>query len=336
MKIPEVLVWNMADECCTAVNIYCSKDLRKTIAERFTEVFNEEYEKVMDLIEEEDGDCLEKEEGLSPFDGAHVTDEGVFLSFSALAMYCCYGDHLASYNAGEALEKALKTIKKEFPSIRYEGYVAYCWSDTHGGEVEQYAVSSEKNKGDVVYDFVGEAVEFVLQDDETWERLEEELEDAEESDYKEILRFFHHYSEWISPDASAKLLELADDSLRESLEEYWRELEGGADPEIEDDPDTGNLPDGYMEALDMFMMAEELGAPMTKRGEVISSDVAFDLVIRQAEAGDPEAKLTAGKFFIANHTQAETERAIRWITEAAEAGVEEAQEYMDEHSELFE
>ena len=56
MMIPECLVWAMGDDGCTAVKIYCAEDLREEIASRFTEAFNEEYEKVMDLIEEEDGD----------------------------------------------------------------------------------------------------------------------------------------------------------------------------------------------------------------------------------------------------------------------------------------
>ena len=50
MYIPDCLVWAMEDEGCTAVKVYCEEELREAIATRFTEVFNEEYEKLMDLI----------------------------------------------------------------------------------------------------------------------------------------------------------------------------------------------------------------------------------------------------------------------------------------------
>ena len=36
-----------------------------------------------------------------------------------------------------------------------------------------------------------------------------------------------------------------------------------------------------------------------------------------------------------DHIEEETERAIRWIQEAADAGVEEAEEYIEEHSEMI-
>lgn len=145
MYLPECLIWAM-EEGCTAVKIFCTEDLRANVASRFTEVFSEEYDKVMDLVEEEAGDCNEKEEDINPFNGAQIADYGVYLSFDSLALYSGGGDYLAPYDAGEALEKALKKIKKEFPSIRYEGYVAYSWSDVRSGEVCQYEITSEKRK----------------------------------------------------------------------------------------------------------------------------------------------------------------------------------------------
>lgn len=343
MMIPECLVWAMGDDGCTAVKIYCEEELREEIAARFTEAFNEEYEKLMDLIEEEEGDCNEKEEDINPFNGAQVTDYGVFLPFDSLAMYSGYGDNLAWHNAGEAMEEALKIIKQEYPSISYEGYVAYCWSDVHSGEVCQWEISSEKkkkkDKADVIYDFVGEALGIALEDEEAWDSLSDELDGADENDYKRILKLFHLYSKWIPEDATDKIIALAeetDEDMRESLEEFVEALKSGKNVEIEEDEiDTSGLPDGYMEAMEMFMMAEEISGNKPKRGEIMTSEGTFDIVIEKAESGDAEAKFTAGKYFIADHIEEETERAIRWIREAAEAGVEDAEDYMDEHSELF-
>ena len=64
MCIPDCLIEAMGDDGCSAVKIYCEEALRKEIASRFTELFNEEYEKIMDLIEEEEGACNEKDEGI--------------------------------------------------------------------------------------------------------------------------------------------------------------------------------------------------------------------------------------------------------------------------------
>ncbi len=339
MHIPDCLIWAMGEEGCTAVKVYCEKKLREEVATRFTDVFNVKYEKLMDLIEEEEGDCNEKDEDSNPFNGAQVTDYGVFLSFDSLAMYCGYGDHLSQHDAGEAMEEALMTIKQEYPSISYEGYVAYCWSDVHSGDVCQYAISSEKkakkDKDDVIYDFVGEALGETLEDDEGWDSLSDELEDADEAEFKKIIKLFHLYSRWLPSDAIDKVIEFSEDSdgnMTESLQEFADDLRAGKNVDIEvDEIDTSGLPDGYMEAMDMFLMAEEISGKKIKHGEILSSDGAFKIVIKKAESGDAEAKFIAGKYFLADHIEEEAERAIRWIREAAEAGVEEAEEYIEEH-----
>lgn len=344
MYIPECLMWAMGDDGCTAVKVYCEEKLREEIAARFTEVFNEEYEKLMDLIEEEEGACYEKEEEMNPFNGARLTDYGILLPFDALSMYCDeYGDHLSWHNAGEAMEEALKTIKREYPSISYEGYVAYCWSDVHSGEVVQYEISSEKkkkkDKRDVIYDFVGEALGEALEDEEVWDSLSEGLEGEDENELKKIIKLFHIYSKWIPSDAIDKVIEISEESdedMAESLREFADALKAGEDVDIdEEEIDTSRLPDGYMEAMDMFLMAEEISGKKPKRGEIMSSEGTFEIVIEKAEAGDPEAKFTAGKYFIADHIEEENERAIRWIREAAEAGVEEAEEYIEAHADIF-
>ena len=81
---------------------------------------------------------------------------------------------------------------------------------------------------------------------------------------------------------------------------------------------------------------EEINGKNFDRSRVISSEGTFEIVIEKAESGDARAKFTAGKYLIADHIEEETDRALKWIHEAAEAGIEEAKEYMEEHSELFE
>lgn len=232
MNIPEFFVWHM-DGGCTAVKIYCAEDLRMEIASRFTEVFHEEYEKVLDLVEKENGNCTETENHSNPFRGAQIKDYGVYLPFGALALYYGDGNILAYHDAGEALMKALKKVKKEFSSIRYEGYVAYSWSDIHGGEVWQYEITSGKGAEDRVYDFVGEALAEVLQSDAVWEELKEYLEYEEEEFFKDILKLFRVYSQWIPAEATRKLIDISEDAVevsRENLESFLKELNCEKDP----------------------------------------------------------------------------------------------------------
>ncbi len=185
----------------------------------------------------------------------------------------------------------------------------------------------------------GDASEYDIESSEFWESLVGELECNE--DFDETIKVLYAYSNWIKKSdidrAVRILIELAgayDEDMKEELSELVKKLEAGEIIENEEDDDS-NLPDGYMEALEMFMMAEDISGTTPRRGEVISSEGTFDILIAKAEEGDAEAKLTAGKYFIADHIEEETERAIQWIREAAEAGIKDAEKYIEAHKELF-
>ncbi len=345
MLLPESLIYATMEDAsagCAQVNIYCAADLRAEIASRFTEIFNEKYEAIKDTIIRyvrahiEDAENAEAED-VYPFFGAHTEDYGVCFSFDPRKLY--YGDFV---NANDVLLEALKAIKQQYPSIRYEGYVACCIFDKYGGEACQYEISSEEteNEDDIVYDFVGASLAFELKYGSAWDELYYRLDDADENEFKKIIKVFHAYSQWVPPDSIDKLIALSekvDKNIKESLEKFAEAIRAGEDVEIEEKSEYEGWqpPDGYMEALDMFTMAGEISGNTLNFNEPVSSDEAFGLVIEKAEAGDAEAKFTAGKYFIADHLEEETERAIRWIREAAEAGIEAAKEYMDEHSEMF-
>ena len=56
MLLPECLIWAMDNNGrCTGVKIYCEENIREIIASRFTELYNEEYKALLDLVEEEYG-----------------------------------------------------------------------------------------------------------------------------------------------------------------------------------------------------------------------------------------------------------------------------------------
>ena len=209
MRIPESILWVIGDDGCTAVKIFCDESIRRKVAGRFVNIFDDEYEKLMDMIEEEDGTCYEKEENISPLvEAPKITDDGVFVQFDSLAMYCgAFGDYIASHNAGEAITEALRRLQGEFQNITYNGYVAYCWSDSHGGETCQYRITSDFNDDDkdVIYDFIGNILKLTFSRNYVWDELYEEMEGRDFEDCDEIEQFFVAYADYLPEDAIEKL-----------------------------------------------------------------------------------------------------------------------------------
>ena len=87
--------------------------------------------------------------------------------------------------------------------------------------------------------------------DEFWEKMENQLDDADEDDYKLILRDFHVYG--APQEAIDQLIEMAeeyDEDLAGEMRDMLEAWENGEEVEISSyDLDTSNLPEGYMEML---------------------------------------------------------------------------------------
>ena len=124
----------------------------------------------------------------------------------------------------------------------HDGYIAYCWSDVHDGDVVQYEISSKrrrkKDKGFIIYDFIGEALRKLLEDKDAWEFLSEALLYQDENTLKKIIKLYHLYSKFVPSDAIDRIIEnskKADESISASLQEFTEALQAGADIDIEDD-----------------------------------------------------------------------------------------------------
>lgn len=352
MIVSDSLVCVLTEYDISGIKVQCDASVSDAAAKMFLEDFSAGWEEALRMVEEEYGDCESEAEDM-PVE-IYKKDYGFFISVGEIEIRYAYGDYYDVEYSIEAFENALDNMKAAYPQIEYEGYIGSLLSDLHCGEVYQWEFSS---KGDVVvYDLLGETLGNIFAEEEEpsterfeaddesgaaefWETFAEELE--ANGDFAETIKVLYAYADWIQKAdldrAVAKILEIAEEydaDKAEELTELIEKLESGE--EIEEENVTfADLPDGYMEALDMFMMAEELSGITPKRGEVISSEGVFDIVIAKAEAGDAEAKFTAGKYFIADHMEEETERAIRWIREAADAGMQEAKEYIVSHKEVF-
>ena len=242
------------------------------------------------------------------------------------------------------LDKVLKDIKKNFPSVRYEGYIVWDSYNESGGETSQFEFSSEKKWQEIANSVIAD----ILSKNAHLSKCIDETEVFESfGKTSEFIRFLYVYRNWISNDDIEEFTKQIEkkveqgkvgwhenlDIVKENLSRFKNSLKTG-EPFIFIEDDAG-LPDGYMEAIEMFAVAEEISGKKPKQGEIVSSVGSFDLVTEKAESGDAAAKFTAGKYYIAAHIEEERDRAIRWIREAAEAGEEDAVEYMDEHRELF-
>ena len=81
------------------------------------------------------------------------------------------------------------------------------------------------------------------------EQAKENLEEADEDDFKHVASNFKQYTKWIGDEAFDKLLEITenvDDEIHDSLEEFIETDEIFCPNNNVDDSD---LPDGYMDAL---------------------------------------------------------------------------------------
>lgn len=170
-----------------------------------------------------------------------------------------------------------------------------------------------------------------------WDELLSMLEALE--DYDDTVRSLYAYSRWIKKEVFdraigiilTKAKEYETDSY-DTLMKLVKQLEAGE--EVEGTDLTTNLPDGHMEARGMSEKADKIRR-RDPSNKTISVNDTFDAVLKKAEEGDAEAKFTAGKYFITNQIVDEQERALNWIREAADEGIDEAVEYISWNSELF-
>lgn len=192
--------------------IYCKSDIREELAKQFETFFLDEYSRLMDLVEDQAGDCTEKDDEYNPLLGFEMAENGVKVFLDSLLLHYCDGDYYFEKDGYDALDISLKKLKTEYPSISYEGFGFDFWQDVSCGELDSREISSmEKNNAEIIaYDLVGERLCDALQDDEMWDYLAKSLIDADEHEFKKILDVFQVYSKWIPPNSMERLAALRD------------------------------------------------------------------------------------------------------------------------------
>ncbi len=233
MLLPESIIWCLDEDGIGGVKIYCEDAIKKEVQTFVEDTFSEKWFDLLDQVEEEEGDCLEKEEDINPLTSIADSADGLFMSLDNLAIHYQETDFVSNLSGDQALESTLKELKEKYPNISYEGYVGYYYSTVKSGEVVQYTLSSDNGKSDdenKTYDFVGKMLAFATGEDDFWEAMEEQLIDAEEEGFVEVLECFIAYSDWLENEVFDKLLVIAEDIdediqqiLEEKLEEWKAE-----------------------------------------------------------------------------------------------------------------
>lgn len=227
MLLSDLLIWSCDENGISGINVFCDEDCKETVKAFFEETFTEEWNKLLEQVDEEQGNCLELEEEINPFNPPKDIDNGFHVCFDNLAIYCNYGDSIANVSGIDAIETTLEKLKSQYPNVQYEAYIGYRFIETKGGEIVQRNFSSSENNQ--LPDFVGEYLGANMIDDEFWDNLSDELANCDEEDFIDIFNTFVTYNKWIDEEAFDKLLEIArdiDDDIAEVLEEKienWKE-----------------------------------------------------------------------------------------------------------------
>ncbi|WP_026498855.1 hypothetical protein [Butyrivibrio sp. WCD2001] len=195
MKLSDIIVASYV-EGFSGVNIYCTDTNVDDVSSDFENMFEEAWNTAMDDVEKDyDAVCVGKQEEIG--NPASVKKEGaqIVATFEPLSLMLNEGARADNDYGPNALKDTLKNLKEKYPDISYEGLIAYEYSDQHGGDVVNEEISSEKTDlSSKTYGFVGDILASVFNDEffaeEFWEKMEWQLEDADEDDFKEIMSNF--------------------------------------------------------------------------------------------------------------------------------------------------
>ena len=145
MYLHDSILWAVGPDGVSGINILCDSSKSEEVAKFFEETFEKHWADAEDAVEEEYGDCYEKDMEEFPV-GVYVVETGVKVVFDALTLSYADGDRIVSDEySDKALDKTLDDLLKTYPEVSYEGYIGFSWSDINGGDVTQYAISSKKD-----------------------------------------------------------------------------------------------------------------------------------------------------------------------------------------------
>ena len=226
MILSESIFWSLDDcDSISGLKIFCDDSQKEEIKNFFKDTFMEEWNILLDQVEQKNGNCLEKDKKINPILGISNFNKGILITFNSFLISYKNGDIFSANISGDtALKNTLEKLEKKYSNISYEGYIGYRYSTSNGGNIVQYTISSNKKKdNDKVYDFIGEILSTYTDDEDFWDNFKDELYDYEdEEDFIEILDHLLAYKKWVGQETIDKFLDIVeeiDEDIRESLED---------------------------------------------------------------------------------------------------------------------
>ncbi len=348
----------------SGIKLFCPKNQRKKIAKLFKDTFDPRWIKAREYVEKRYGNCPQEEYDYWPYHVSADEDYGIFISISTFILQYLYGDYYEPDGLGDdAFYAAMDEIKKQYPNIKYYGYIGEFCSDVRCGFCSERFLDYQMPQEERTYDFVGKFLDTALADGSFCAELDYRLEcPYEDGDYEKInsiIDYLYGFKEYIAEETFRDVIKMLTETaekyagssstfadykkMAEEIQKHIAELEQNSTiPELSSEHhpkkqrETVVYFNDFEAAVDMMKLAESLGElDLSAENGVVSLEKPFDRVIYAAEQGNVEAKFVGGRHLIADKVRGEHERAVRWIREAAEAGYEEAQKCIAKHPEVF-
>ncbi len=216
----------------SGLNLYFDEYIGESVKDLFIVSFQEEYKKVLSFVETTFGDCSEKEDNYNPIEGIEQRPNCVCILFGNLDLHYkdCSRRPIVDkriITGDDALQSAIKIVQKQYPHIRYEGYIGYLITDSTCQEPYQYEIASDnKIEEEKIYDFLGRALSEATKSDEFWDELLEQLNICDIDDLKAVYDSFKAYSDYLCDEDFERLLDIVeeiDEEFRDLLVEYMAE-----------------------------------------------------------------------------------------------------------------
>lgn len=141
--------------------------------------------------------------------------DGLFITYPEQYYTGCWGDNMLGWSS--AISDALNAVKKAYsPAVQYYGYEGYCMDDRRGSEAVNQEFFSDPSMEKDVYEYVGEKLKELWEDEEFLEHLAEAFEDEIEEDelqgeIDEVIDMVKRYKDYLGDSPLQAMLEYIND-----------------------------------------------------------------------------------------------------------------------------
>ena len=200
MVLSNTFAWALEGYSCSGIKVYCNQEEAKAIADTFINEFSTLWEEALQSVKSLYKNVEDQEVPTT----IELKDYGFFIGVSQLEIEYAYGDYYDPDHGNQAFNKALDHMNKTYPNLKYEGYITYPLCDMKAGEI--FVCEIGANQSNKTYDFVGEAMNQMLNSDDVEEVFASQLES--ELDFEETIQSLLAYKEYIDEDVFESTMQM--------------------------------------------------------------------------------------------------------------------------------